>query len=256
MAVQSDNDLRSLVLGFEALGDDCEFGLFQRRSGAEPIGLFRFATVGSPRNLIDLLDSSFEGLGDAEFTYLDRLECGEYLIKDRRGYYWMHTFTRADTVDAEVFIRQQVRRINYLKQKLIEDLTVAEKIFVYKGTHKRLTDEDLFGLHRAMRRFGTNALLGIRLQDEDHPAGMIEVLADDLMVGYLDRMAHAEAAKGFSPDVWLTLLRQARAIVAKAKSGRWPKRDDLRIEYPQPSMVAANRGFSQPTIFAAKAFQC
>ena len=213
----SSDDLRNLVVGFEGLGDDCEFGLLQRRSGAEPIGLFRFATVGGPRNLIDLLDCGFEALGDAEFTYLDRLDCGEYLIKDRRGYYWMHSFIRADTVDADAFLRQQVRRINYLKQKLIEDLTAAEKIFVYKSTRKRLTDADLLSLHRAMRRYGNSALLGIRLQDEKHPAGVIEVLADDLMVGYLDRMVHAEVAKGFSPDVWLTLLRQARAVVAKAK---------------------------------------
>ena len=205
------------MLGFEALGDDCEFGLLQRRSRAEPIGLFRFATVGSPRNLIDLLDSGFEALGDAEFTYLEQIEGGEYLIKDRRGYYWMHTFTRADTVNADVFLRQQIRRINYLKQKLVEDLTAAEKIFVYKGTHKRLTDGELFGLHQAVRRYGTNALLGIRLQDEDHPAGTIEVLADDLMVGYLDRMAHAEAAKGFSPDVWFVILRQAHAVVARSR---------------------------------------
>ena len=178
--------------------------------------MFCFATVGGPRNLIDLLDSRFEALGDAEFTPLDRLDCGEHLIKDRRGYYWMHSFIRADTADAEAFL-QQVRRINYLKQKLIEDLTAAEKIFVYKSTRKRLTDTDLLSLHRAMRRYGNNVLLGIRLQDEGHPAGVIEVLADDLMVGYLDRMAHAEVAKGFSPDVWLMLLRQAGAVVAKAK---------------------------------------
>ena len=52
---------------------------------------------------------------------------------------------------------------------------------------------------------------------EEHPAGTIEVLANDSMVGYLDRMAHAEAAKGFSPDVWFMILRQARSIVAKAR---------------------------------------
>ena len=39
----SDHDL---VLDFESVGDNCELGIFQRRVGAEPLGLLRFA--GAP----------------------------------------------------------------------------------------------------------------------------------------------------------------------------------------------------------------
>ena len=37
---------RELVLHFESIGDNCELGLVQRRAGAEPLGLLRFA--GAP----------------------------------------------------------------------------------------------------------------------------------------------------------------------------------------------------------------
>src|SRR5260370_7223758 len=36
---------RELMYRFASLGDNCEFGLVQRRCGAEPLGLFRFATI-------------------------------------------------------------------------------------------------------------------------------------------------------------------------------------------------------------------
>jgi len=73
------------------------------------------------------------------------------------------------------------------------------------------------GLHGALRRYGSNFLLGIRLQDEDHPAGTIDVLADGVMVGYLDMMVNSDIAKGLSLDVWFQLLGGARAIMAEAK---------------------------------------
>ena len=35
--------LNEMLLEFESLGDNCEFGLVQRHFGAEPISLLRFA---------------------------------------------------------------------------------------------------------------------------------------------------------------------------------------------------------------------
>ena len=37
--------MKRLALKFEGLGDHCEFGIVQRRLGADPIGLFRFAAI-------------------------------------------------------------------------------------------------------------------------------------------------------------------------------------------------------------------
>ena len=46
---------------FESLGDNCEFGLFQRMCNAEPLGLFRFAGGYLPE-IIRGLNSGFSGL--------------------------------------------------------------------------------------------------------------------------------------------------------------------------------------------------
>ncbi len=67
-----DDPLRSLAMGFESLGGrgpggGCEFGLFQRACGAEPLGLLRWASVG-PDQLIACLDSRFDGIGSLETT--------------------------------------------------------------------------------------------------------------------------------------------------------------------------------------------
>ncbi len=40
--------LQDLMLQFESLGQNCEFGLVQRRAGADPLGLLRFDSAPCP----------------------------------------------------------------------------------------------------------------------------------------------------------------------------------------------------------------
>src|SRR5260221_3025006 len=58
-----DMPLDQLMMQFESLGENCEFGLVQRRCGAEPLGLLRFASAPLPV-LLAGLRARFEGLGD------------------------------------------------------------------------------------------------------------------------------------------------------------------------------------------------
>ena len=53
---------RDLMLRFESLGQNCEFGLVQRRCGSEPLGLLRFASTPLP-HLLAAFEGGFEGLG-------------------------------------------------------------------------------------------------------------------------------------------------------------------------------------------------
>jgi len=52
-------DPAELMLQFENIGDNCEFGLVQRHFNADPVGLLRFAGLGDPRRLIRFLDDDF-----------------------------------------------------------------------------------------------------------------------------------------------------------------------------------------------------
>jgi hypothetical protein len=76
--------LGELMMCFESIGENCEFGLVQRRCGAEPLGLFRFASAPLPK-LLAGLEARFEGLSDP-----DNLEVQlspnqrEYMVHDRK----------------------------------------------------------------------------------------------------------------------------------------------------------------------------
>jgi hypothetical protein len=63
--------------GMISLGDNCEFGLVQRRGGAEPLGLLRFASIFLPieirlEKLAAVLERKFEGLCVAETMMASR----------------------------------------------------------------------------------------------------------------------------------------------------------------------------------------
>jgi tetratricopeptide (TPR) repeat protein len=198
---------KRLALQFESLGDACDFGIVQRRLGAEPIGLFRFAAI-SPENLIALLDERFERLGNPDFTELSLAAGDEYMLRDTRGLYHMHSFTRSHTVDAAKFLQQQVRRIGYLKAKLIEDLESGSKIFVYKSSPKYIEDSTAQQLHAALQRFGRNRLLVIRKAHAQHPAGSMEMIGPGLMAGYIEMNYGSEDLVVDVPS-WRSVLQLA-----------------------------------------------
>jgi len=206
--------LKRLALRFESLGDACDFGIAQRRLGAEPIGLFRFGAI-SPDNLIALMEERFDRLGDPAFTELSVAGGDEYMVRDTRGLYHMHSFTRANTVDAEKFLNQQVKRLGYLKSKLMEDLEAANKIFVYKSSHRRITDETVFRIHAALQLFGPNMLLAIRKTEAGYPPGSVLALRPGVLVGYVNTDYDATEITVDLPS-WRMVLQNASPYKAES----------------------------------------
>ncbi|HVH82471.1 MAG TPA: hypothetical protein VM782_23955, partial [Stellaceae bacterium] len=83
-------DLSALMMGFESLGENCEFGLVQRRCGAEPLGLFRFASAPLPK-LMAGLEARFEGMADPENLMVQLSDAGtEYMVEDQRFGFLYH----------------------------------------------------------------------------------------------------------------------------------------------------------------------
>ena len=157
------DDMQTLVQQFESLGGaghGCEFGLFQRHFGSEPLGLLRWADLG-PELLTRALETEFEGVGEREHTELftppgDR---PEYWTRDRRYWMAMRCFIFADQIPYEKMYTQACRRLQFLRRKLIEDLRSGEKIFVFKALQGNLTEPELQRLHAAIRRYGSNTFL-------------------------------------------------------------------------------------------------
>lgn len=233
-----------LMLSFESLGGSghgCEFGLFQREMGAEPLGLLRWADL-SHHLLAEALEAEFDGVGLPENTeiFIHEEETGdrEYWSRDSRYWMAMRTFMSAgmsagmstgmsagDLSEADIHDRT-CRRLQFLRQKLIDDLRAGEKIFVYKVQERNLTKKEIARLHQALRRYGDNTLLYVRYADAAHPNGTVETAAPGLLIGSIDHFAFSpdEVLLGIDTGSWLRLCRNAltlrRRKPTRAKLGR------------------------------------
>ena len=184
-------DARDLLMQFESLGGTghgCEFGIYQRDCGAEPLGLLRWTDMGHDL-LIEALECDFEGVGTAEQTVIFIPETNlrkQYWSRDRRFYMVSGTSVFIDEMPEEKLFPQLCRRLTFLRQKMIGDLRAGEKIFVYKNMFRNLTDAELDRFHAAMRRYGDNTLLVIRYSEPSHPDGTVVWDRPGLLVGYID----------------------------------------------------------------------
>jgi tetratricopeptide (TPR) repeat protein len=210
--------VEQLVLHFESLGGSgigCEFGLLQRFHGAEPISLLRWTEM-EPEPLIAALEARLDGVGTPEQTLLYVPDHGEYIVSDRLFGMRMHTFVRTDQVAAEKMRVQLLRRLAYLREKLLEDLRNGEKIFVYKNRNRTVTDDELQRLHAAIRSYGDNTtLLYVRIADEFHPFPTVVNPKPGLLVGYIDRFAQSNDSLPVAS--WGAILKQAHAMWSRTR---------------------------------------
>ncbi len=200
------------LLQFESLGDNCEFGLVQRRCGAEPLSLLRFSNI-MLNQLIHGIETGFEGLGD-----VDDLECWlgdrprrEYVLRAKRYGLVFHTFLYEGEVDQGTLVQQQAQRLKFLRRKLLEDLGNAEKIFVVKRNDP-LRQEEVLGLFSALNAHGRNRLLWVVPAEEGNEPGTVEQTMPGLLKGYVDRLAPSENAHDLSLEVWLQVCANAYAL--------------------------------------------
>lgn len=201
------------MLGFESLGDNCEFGLVQRRCGAEPLGLLRFSNI-ELGPLLRGLAVEFDGLGDRDSLELNLSELRQYMLRDRRYALIFHTFQYESEVDAAELMVKQMARLRLLRRKLLEDLRGGEKIFVCKR-NEALGEQEMLPLHAMLNRFASNTLLFVTPADAAHPPGTVERLMPGLLSGSIDRFALPENAHELSLECWLAVCVNAHRLVRK-----------------------------------------
>jgi len=201
------------MLGFESLGDNCEFGLVQRQCGAEPLGLLRFSNI-ELGPLLRGLTMEFAGLGareNVELT-LSEGERREYVLYQKQYALTFHTFKYEGEVDATVMMDQQIARLALLRRKLLEELRTGEKIFVCKR-NEPLSEQEMLPLYAALNRFAANTLLFVTPADAAHPPGTVEQLMPGLLRGSIDRFAPPENAHDLSLESWLAVCVNAYRLV-------------------------------------------
>ena len=201
------------MLRFESLGDDSEFGMVQRRCGAEPLGLLRFSNIALD-SLLHGLMAEFEGLSrreDLELTLSDG-ERREYVLHQRRYALALHTFQYEDEIDATELMTKQIKQLNLLKRKFIRDLRGGDKIFVCKRS-EALCEQDMLPLHAVLNRFAVNTLLFVTPADATHPPGAVERLLPGLLRGNIDRFASSNEAVDLSLEIWLEICVKSYLLI-------------------------------------------
>jgi hypothetical protein len=202
-------DLAGLSMKFESLGENCEFGLVQRRCDIEPLGLLRFSSTFL-RRLLTGLDRQFEGLG--ELDDIDpRLEGEaprEYMIHEQKYGLVYHTFVYEGQRSIWLMREQEAARLKFLRRKFLEELEAAEKIFVYKR-NMPVADEEILPLLLALRQHANNTLLWVVPAEPGRPSGTVEVVMPGLLKGYIDRFAPEDNAHDFSFEGWMKVCANA-----------------------------------------------
>ena len=201
-----------IALKFESVGENCEFGLFQRRCDAEPLGLLRFSSTFM-RNLVRGVESGFKGLGEIEDIdpRLEGTPRAEYMIHEKQYGLVYHTFVYEGQRSAWLMREQESARLKFLRRKFMEELEAAEKIFVYRFDGP-VSEEEILPLHMALNKYGPVTLLWVVLAERDRPAGTVEVLMPGLLKGYIDRFAPEDNAHDLSFDGWLRVCANACAL--------------------------------------------
>ena len=209
--------MSELLTRFESLGENCEFGLVQRRCGADPLGLLRFASA--PLNsIIAALEARFDGLGASDTVDVELSANGrEYIVADRRFGFRYHAWVAVGEMLPEEIKERESRRLSRLIQKLVEDLTDGRKLLVVHGMGTPLHRPDVDRLLESCRRYGPNTVFWVELADSVRPAGTVEWAGVDLLRGYIDRFAPGENAHDLSLDCWITICHEAERLWSEGK---------------------------------------
>jgi tetratricopeptide (TPR) repeat protein len=206
---------RDLMLRFESLGGGCMFGLVQRRFGAEPLGLLRWGFI-PPASLAKALDRRFEGLGNPDrMRVFERPERKDYYFRDDHYSIDMHTFVDIVDMPIDKMTKIMFRRVEYLKNKLLADLTLPRheaKIFVYKNRTGPLSQAEINSIFRSLRRHGDHTLLCVQVADGAHPDGTVVLAEEGLVIAYLDEPLDSNDPKQVRYDAWFDVCVKTHEI--------------------------------------------
>ncbi len=200
-----------LMMNFESLGHNCEFGIMQRHCGAEPLGLLRFVGIGLA-DLLRGLDCGFEGVGDKRWlsVYLHDAPRREFMVCDTRHSITSHSFAFEDETTAERVRATQSRQLKFRHERFMEVLRTGEKLFVFQRPG-RLLAAHMLPLLTQLRARGPNALLFVT-EGGEYPPGTVAQIGDGLYQGSIGALAPIENVGTGDLRAWLSICANAYAL--------------------------------------------
>jgi hypothetical protein len=208
----------ALVMEFESIGDNCEFGLMQRTVGTERMGLLRYAGVYDAVQLANLLDRRFAGFSEGEDLQITTFG-PEWIADIRSASLNIHTGRIQGLVTREKIEAEERQKLMFLADKFMDDLETGRKTFVYRTLiDQRGGPDGTYGMDRlydAVKSYGDCALLWVTVADEDHPHGTVTHVRDRLFRGYIRSLTPYDDAHRTDERAWLDLLSTARDAVSR-----------------------------------------
>lgn len=200
--------LSDLMLNFESLGFNCEFGLVQRACGAEPMGLLRFVSIPTHR-LLQGLDFGFADVDDTKLVraYASNDPEPEWLLRHDRYDMHAHSHVPASSVDQETFLVQQIKRLRLQRRRLLEVLETGQNLFVFQRPG-HMTEAHALPILTLLRSYGPNALLFVT-GDTEKPCGSVDQIGPHLFRGNIDKLAPIGDARLFNLPAWISICAVA-----------------------------------------------
>lgn len=175
--------LRVIYEAFESIGCNCELGFVQRRSGAEPLSLFRWTFV-SPEKLIEMLACDLEGYERPDIYSLAGDSQREFILSESLFGTRSHTGVYTGDIPQDEFLDRLIRRQGFLKRKLLADAAQGRKVFTYKA-NAPLTEEQMTGIEAELRRHGVRYILFVMPTDQPAQAGTVTIASPGRAIAYL-----------------------------------------------------------------------
>ncbi len=193
-----------MALCFESIGNNCEFGLLQRRLKAEPLGLLRFGGIW-PDALLRGLRDRFVGIDAPEqLTFTTEMNDGreEYVVRCERYGMQFHSYVATEAVPPDLMRRKMATHLAFLRRKFVEQLEGGRAIFVFHHPACSSEAQARPFLH-ALRQWGPTALLFVTA--DTMPPGSVHQVTEDLFHGHIDRLMRPFHTEDVNVLAWASI---------------------------------------------------
>jgi hypothetical protein len=212
----STMDLRQLLTQFEMLAGNCDLGLSMRVLGFEQLSLLRFAGANTEK-AIRGLENDFEGIGEQLSTEIANNPMKEWMVRDGFGLRF-HTHQSSEAMSEAEILKRQRTHIHFLRRKFLEDIELAEKIFVYADHLRPRTLESALALFLALNRRGKHRMLWVSPNLGEMAPGRVDEVLPGLARGSLDTFAGPLEAGHIAVSGWVSVLFNASVVLNRGRS--------------------------------------
>lgn len=224
----------SFLNDFESLGVDCEFGIFQRHAGVEPLGLLRFSTVPL-EGLLKGLDDDFVLIEQADLLTLETNSFQEYMVRIKPYGLYYHTNKSAASIDPREVKNDELARLKFLRQKFLTDLTDPERIFVRKMPQYD-GEREIEKLIEKIRVRGPAWLVLVREASDPKAPRTVRIVGDRVLA--VEVTAYAEDADPYGEqftDWWIICQNIFSIATGRQFENSTTKNSALSIEKRLPT---------------------